>query len=96
VPSGARTLWVSTAKTEDGNVVAAIADTGPGLSGEGHARLFEPFFTTKQSGLGIGLSICRAIVEAHGGILAAEADAQRGAVLRFSLPCLNLAEAHRD
>jgi signal transduction histidine kinase len=67
-------------------VLVEVRDTGPGLE-PGHAeRLFEPFFTTKAEGLGIGLSISRSIVEAHGGRLWAESIRSHGAVFRFSLP----------
>ncbi|HYZ33479.1 MAG TPA: AAA family ATPase [Crenalkalicoccus sp.] len=81
-----RALLVSTARAEAGGVLVAVRDTGPGLDPAKLARLFEAFYTTKPGGLGMGLSICRSIVEAHGGRLWAEANEPRGAVFKFVLP----------
>jgi two-component system sensor kinase FixL len=67
-------------------VQLSVADTGPGLSKEVSARLFQPFVTTKPHGMGVGLSISRTIVEAHGGALWAEPNEGGGAVFRFTLP----------
>ncbi|WP_424138697.1 PAS domain S-box protein [Roseomonas chloroacetimidivorans] len=67
-------------------VELAVADTGPGLSPHVAARLFEPFVSTKPSGMGVGLSICRSIVEAHGGRLWAEPNPGGGTVFRLTLP----------
>jgi two-component system, LuxR family, sensor kinase FixL len=67
-------------------VEVSVSDTGRGLSPDIRARLFEPFITDKPSGLGIGLSICRVIVEAHGGQLEADNNPGGGAVFRFTLP----------
>jgi two-component system sensor kinase FixL len=64
----------------------SVADTGPGLPEEVAARLFEPFVTTKPEGMGVGLSICQTIVEAHGGRLAARANPGGGTVFHFTLP----------
>jgi PAS domain S-box-containing protein len=72
-------------RSEDG-VVVQVADTGQGLAKETARRLFEPFFTTKPHGMGMGLSICRSIVEAHGGQLSASPNEPRGTVFEFTLP----------
>jgi two-component system, LuxR family, sensor kinase FixL len=81
-----RELTVSAAPDDDGGVAIRVADTGPGLAPEVAERLFQPFVTTKPQGMGIGLSICRAIVEAHGGGLHAEPNPGGGTVFAFSLP----------
>jgi signal transduction histidine kinase len=76
-----------TTKPVPGNMVeVSVADTGPGLPLDIRARLFEPFVTTKASGLGVGLSICRVIIEAHGGRLQAEDNPEGGTIFRFTLP----------
>jgi len=80
----ARELAISTA-TADAGVLVTLRDSGPGLPAEGAERLFEAFYTTKSSGLGMGLSICRSIIEAHQGRLWATSSAQ-GAVFHFALP----------
>ena len=64
----------------------SVSDTGPGLDPEARARLFQPFFTTKAAGMGIGLSICRTIVEAHGGRFWADDRPGGGTVFSFTLP----------
>ncbi len=64
----------------------SVADTGPGIDPQQTARLFAPFFTTKPEGIGMGLSISRTIIEAHGGRLWAAANQPRGAVFHFALP----------
>ncbi len=81
-----RELLISTAKSETGGVRVAMRDSGPGLAPADLERLFTAFYTTKPKGLGLGLSICRSIVEAHGGRLWASANAPRGAVFQFALP----------
>jgi signal transduction histidine kinase len=85
VADGQRDLLITTEGTEDG-VRVGVQDTGPGLSPEKLERLFEPFYTTKPNGMGMGLSICRSIVEAHGGRLWATGHASRGAVFQFTIP----------
>lgn len=72
--------------TEGGNVVVEVADTGPGISDEVAQRLFQPFVTSKANGMGIGLSISKRIIEAHGGRISASRNDSGGATFRFSLP----------
>lgn len=67
-------------------VEICIADTGPGLAPSVRARLFQPFVTTKPDGLGVGLSVCRRIAEAHGGTLHAEDAPGGGTVFSLTLP----------
>jgi two-component system sensor kinase FixL len=81
-----RELTVAAERCADGMVAISIADTGPGIEPEVAKRLFEPFVTTKPQGMGVGLSICRSIVEAHGGALAAAANDAGGATFRFTIP----------
>ena len=82
---GPRDLLISTAKTDSEGVLVAVRDSGPGLAPESVERLFEPFYTTKPGGLGMGLSICRSIIEAHHGRLWATANTPHGAVFQFTL-----------
>ncbi|HEX2546383.1 MAG TPA: ATP-binding protein, partial [Ramlibacter sp.] len=91
VPDGPRQLRVSTAHREGEGVTLSVEDTGPGIDAERLARVFEAFYTTKSQGLGMGLSICRSIVQAHGGRLWASPGAERGTVFRFTLPVLRQA-----
>src|SRR5262249_45494539 len=70
----------------DGVVLVQVRDSGPGIDTEKIERVFEPFYTTKTSGVGMGLSICRSIINAHGGRLWASANEPRGAVFQFTLP----------
>jgi C4-dicarboxylate-specific signal transduction histidine kinase len=81
-----RELVVTAVPTSTGEVEVSVADTGPGLPPEVADSLFEPFVTTKPDGMGVGLSICRTIVEAHGGRLWAEPNPGGGTVFRFRLP----------
>lgn len=81
-----RGVTVRTGRDAEGRVEIAVADRGHGLSEEARARLFDPFFTTKPGGMGLGLSICRTIVESHGGHLWATDNPGGGAVVRFVLP----------
>lgn len=81
-----RNLTVVTRMTEEGKLQASFIDTGPGLPDEVARRLFEAFVTTKQNGMGIGLSICRSIIEAHGGVMWASPGQNGGAEFHFSLP----------
>jgi signal transduction histidine kinase len=68
------------------HVLVTVHDTGPGLDSQGLERLFEVFYTTKPHGLGLGLTICRSIIQAHGGQICVRANAPRGAVFEFALP----------
>ncbi|HTT84207.1 MAG TPA: PAS domain S-box protein [Rhizomicrobium sp.] len=81
-----RELNISTSPDDDEHVRVSVADTGPGLPLEIAATLFQPFMTTKDQGLGIGLSICRSIVELHGGRLWTEPNEGGGAIFHFRLP----------
>jgi PAS domain S-box-containing protein len=83
---GPRELLISTAKTDSEGVLVTVRDSGPGLAPESVDRLFDSFFTTKPGGLGMGLSICRSIIEAHQGRLWATANTPHGAVFQFNLP----------
>ena len=83
---GARELTISTEPSRTEGILVAVRDSGPGINPEHLDRIFKPFHTTKTSGLGMGLSICRSIIDAHGGRLWAEANQPRGAVFRFTLP----------
>lgn len=83
--SPARVLTITTRATSEGMVETSVADTGPGISAEIEARLFQPFVTTKKQGMGIGLSISRTIIEAHGGSLWAEPNPGGGTVFRFTV-----------
>jgi PAS domain S-box-containing protein len=86
VSEGARELLISTGSAESGDVLVTVRDTGPGLLPAVYERIFEAFYTTKPAGLGMGLSICRSIIDAHGGRLWASANGPQGAVLQFTLP----------
>ena len=86
VSEGARELLISTAKDPSGGVLVAVRDSGPGLNPESFARLFDAFYTTKPGGMGMGLSICRSIVEAHGGRIWASRTAGPGTTLQCTLP----------
>ena len=88
VEAGPRELLISTEQTQTGGVLVSVRNSGPGIDPEHVDRVFDAFYTTKSSGVGIGLSICRSIVEAHGGRLWADANEPRGAVLQFTLPRL--------
>ncbi|MFM0175782.1 AAA family ATPase [Paraburkholderia sediminicola] len=84
-----RELRVESHRDSDGHVVAAVQDSGPGIDPESANRLFDAFFTTKAEGMGMGLSICRSIIEAHGGQVWASNNAGHGAIFQFSLPSIS-------
>jgi C4-dicarboxylate-specific signal transduction histidine kinase len=80
-----RELVIQSAQ-EETHLVVSVTDCGVGISVEAADRLFHPFFTTKASGMGMGLSICRSIIEAHDGRLWATANTPHGATFQFTLP----------
>jgi signal transduction histidine kinase len=86
VDQGSRELLVATAKDAAGGVLVTVRDSGSGLASESLERLFEPFYTTKPSGMGLGLSICRTMVDAHGGRIWASPTSGPGATVQFTLP----------
>jgi PAS domain S-box-containing protein len=86
VSDGPRELLIRTGTDASGGIVVAVRDSGPGIAPENLDRLFTPFYTTKPQGMGLGLAICRSIVEAHGGQLWATANDKRGATFQFTLP----------
>jgi signal transduction histidine kinase len=86
VEDGNRELHISTVSIEPQGVCVAVRDTGHGLRPESLPRLFEPFYTTKPDGMGMGLSICRSIIEANGGRLWATRCEPRGALFQFTIP----------
>jgi signal transduction histidine kinase len=86
VEEGPRELSISTKQDQTGDILVAVQDSGPGIDPEHLERVFAPFYTTKTSGIGMGLSICRSIIAAHGGRLWAEANRPRGAIFQFTMP----------
>ena len=86
VEEGARELSITTELSHTNGLLVAIGDSGPGIDPEHLDRVFAPFYTTKTSGIGMGLSICRSIIDAHRGRLWAEANRPRGAIFQFTLP----------
>jgi C4-dicarboxylate-specific signal transduction histidine kinase len=86
VRSDRRRLLIQSFLDDAGNPTFAIEDSGPGFDVKTADNLFIPFFTTKESGMGMGLSICRSIVEASGGRIAARSNASGGATFSVSLP----------
>jgi nitrogen-specific signal transduction histidine kinase len=88
---GSRTLR-SAKSGRPGEAVIAVGDTGPGIEPERRERIFDAFYTTKVDGIGMGLSICRTIVNAHGGRLWADSNQPRGAVFKIAMP--NIERSH--
>jgi len=86
VSAGARQLRIGTGLGVSGGVLVTVQDSGPGLPPESVERLFDAFYTTKPGGMGMGLSICRSIIEAHGGQIWAARAAGPGATMQFTLP----------
>ena len=85
-PPEKRSLRVVTAATENSDVSINIRDTGPGIGVENRESVFDPFFTTKQKGTGLGLFICRTIIERHGGKLRLGESSSRGTTFEISFP----------
>jgi signal transduction histidine kinase len=81
-----RRLEVRTARGEDGSVIASVSDRGRGIPAQDLERIFEPFVTTKSNGMGLGLSVCRTIVDAHGGRIWAVNNAASGVTVSVALP----------
>jgi PAS domain S-box-containing protein len=86
VEAGTRELWISTEQGHAKGVLVSVRDSGSGIDPECLERVFEAFYTTKSDGVGMGLSICRSIIDTHGGRLWAGANDSRGAVFQFTLP----------
>lgn len=84
--AGSRRLLISSAKSESNEVSVEVQDSGPGLPSASLEQIFQAFYTTKPTGLGMGLSICRSIIGAHGGTLRATAGHPTGAIFTFTLP----------
>src|SRR5207247_10627075 len=80
-------LVLRTALARPGTLEITVEDAGPPLSDEAFARMFQPFYTTKPGGLGVGLSISRSIVEAHGGLIWASRTPARGLTVNLPMPC---------
>jgi two-component system sensor kinase FixL len=91
-----RDLVVGAKTAPDDMVEVFVSDTGPGLSPEVAEQLFQPFFTTKSQGMGVGLSISRTIIEAHGGRIWADTNPKGGTIFRFTLPAVQQGELTAD
>ena len=93
VGNGSRALLISTGREASGGVLVSVQDSGPGLDVEGLDRLFDAFYTTKPGGMGMGLSICRSIMEAHEGRIWASRHVGPGATFQFTLPVASAPDA---
>ncbi|WP_448951269.1 sensor histidine kinase [Labrys neptuniae] len=89
VKQASREITISTS-ANDREIMVSVADTGPGLSPHAAGQVFEPYFTTKEEGMGIGLTISRSIVEAHGGTIAVRPATPRGSIFSFTLPLIRV------
>jgi hypothetical protein len=89
VEAGERELSISTEQSRANGTLVVVRDSGPGIDPKRLERVFEAFYTTKSGGMGMGLSICRSIIGAHGGRLWAAANEPRGVLFQFSLPSAN-------
>jgi two-component system sensor kinase FixL len=88
-----RDLRITTARLNEETIEVAVSDTGIGLSADGAGRLFQPFVSTKPHGMGLGLSICKSIVGAHGGCLKCEPNPGGGAIFRFTVAAVGADDA---
>src|SRR5262249_34710423 len=87
IATGPRELSIRIERGQaDGGALVEVRDSGPGIDPGNHERIFEPFYTTKTTGVGMGLSICRSIIDGHGGRLWVSANEPRGAVFQFTVP----------
>jgi NO-binding membrane sensor protein with MHYT domain len=93
VSEGSHELLIGTGKDASGGVLVAVQDSGPGLNPESFEHMFDSFYTTKHGGMGMGLSICRSIVEAHGGRIWATPNAGPGITVQFTLPIAEFGSA---
>jgi signal transduction histidine kinase len=93
VPHHQRLAVVQVTREGDAAVKIAVHDQGVGLSTEMRERIFKPFFTTKKDGLGLGLSICRSIIEAHGGYLRADSSRDDGTTFYFTFPVVGAVQS---
>ena len=84
--AGSRELLIKTEQHDPRAVLVAVRDSGPGVKPESLDRLFDAFYTTKPDGMGMGLSICRSIIETHGGRVWATTNVPQGAAFQFTLP----------
>jgi two-component system sensor kinase FixL len=91
-----RELLLSTAPAEGGMLAVSVADTGSGIAPDVAAQLFQPFVTTKPQGMGVGLSISRTIVEAHGGQITVQPNPRGGSIFRFTLRAVDREDLDRD
>ena len=92
LPEPTKTLTIRAELKEDASINVAVIDGGAGVSGEAADHLFDPFYTTKQSGMGMGLSISRSIIKAHGGRIGYEPNPEGGSIFWFSIPTEGLKE----
>jgi two-component system sensor kinase FixL len=88
-----RDLVISTAVAPEDMVAIIVSDTGTGIAPEIGAQLFQPFVTTKRQGMGVGLSISRTIIEAHGGTIVPRANPGGGTIFSFTLPAVSNEDA---
>jgi PAS domain S-box-containing protein len=93
VEAAAREVSISTERSVTNHILVAVRDSGPGIDPEDRERVFQAFYTTKSTGAGMGLAICRSIIEAHGGRLWVDSNEPRGAAFQFTLPSAGVDEA---